>query len=197
MKKNYKTVGIIVVIVLISVFLIFSYARGGREELIKNNSEDIFLEEEQEGTEINKKEIVVEIKGEIKNPDVYWVKEESIIEDLILIAGGLTEEADIESINRAEMLKNHQSIVIPNKNEQKTVGKISNSGKNNLVNINTASVNELDSLPGIGASRAEDIVKYREDNNGFKSIEEIKNITGIGESIYEKLKPKNKNNKFV
>ena len=191
MRKNYKTVGIIVVIVLISVFLIFSYARGGREDLIKNNSEDIFLEEEQqEGTEINKKEIVVEIKGEIKNPDVYWVKEESIIEDLILIAGGLTEEADIESINRAEMLKNHQSIVIPNKNEQKTVGKISNSGKNNLVNINTASVNELDSLPGIGASRAEDIVKYREDNNGFKSIEEIKNITGIGESIYEKLKDK-------
>lgn len=191
MKKNYKTVGIVVVIVLISVFLIFSYARGGREDLIKNNSEDIFLEEEQqEGTEINKKEIVVEIKGEIKNPDVYWVKEESIIEDLILIAGGLTEEADVNSINRAEMLKNHQSIVIPNKNEQKTVGKISNSGKNNLVNINTASVNELDSLPGIGASRAEDIVKYREDNNGFKSIEEIKNITGIGESIYGKLKDK-------
>lgn len=190
MKKNYKTVGIVVVIVLISIFLIFSYARGGREELIKNNSEDIFLEEEQEGTESNKKEIVVEIKGEIKNPDVYWVKEESIIEDLILIAGGLTDEADIESINRAEMLKNHQSIVIPNKNEQKTVGKISTSGKNNLVNINTASVNELDSLPGIGASRAEDIVKYREDNNGFKSIEEIKNITGIGESIYEKLKDK-------
>lgn len=190
MKKNYKTVGIVVVIVLISIFLIFSYARGGREELIKNNSEDIFLEEEQEGTESNKKEIVVEIKGEIKNPDVYWVKEESIIEDLILIAGGLTEEADVNSINRAEMLKNHQSIVIPNKNEQKTVGKISNSGKNNLVNINTASVNELDSLPGIGASRAEDIVKYREDNNGFKSIEEIKNITGIGESIYEKLKDK-------
>lgn len=191
MKKNYKTVGIVVVIVLISVFLIFSYARGGREDLIKNNSEDIFLEEEQqEGTEINKKEIVVEIKGEIKNPDVYWVKEESIIEDLILIAGGLTEEADVNSINRAEMLKNHQSIVIANKNEQKTVGKISNSGKNNLVNINTASVNELDSLPGIGASRAEDIVKYREDNNGFKSIEEIKNITGIGESIYGKLKDK-------
>ena len=81
--------------------------------------------------------------------------------------------------------------MIPNKNDAKPA-EISSSqstgSQSKLININTAAESELDSLPGIGPSRAKDIIKYRETNGGFKSIEEIKNIKGIGASSFEKLK---------
>jgi competence protein ComEA len=193
MKKKYKTIGIGVLLFFVLVYLIISYLNGGSKELNKNNDESIFVEDEEEKSiAIKNKEIVVEIKGEVKKPDIYWMKEDSIIEDLINEAGGITEEADISGINRAELLKNHQSIVIPNIKEGDVVTNSTTSGvnKDGKININTATVGELDTLPGIGPARAADIISYREENGGFKSIEDIKNIKGIGESSFEKLKDK-------
>jgi competence protein ComEA len=136
--------------------------------------------------------IVVEIKGEIMNPNIYWLKEESIIEDLISEAGGLRPDADMSKINRAEKLKNHQSINIANKNQAKEVATASTTDEKAslIININTASEAELDTLPGIGPSRAKDIISYREEKGGFNAIEDIKNIKGIGEASFEKLKDK-------
>lgn len=196
MKKNYKTIGIISLAVIIGIFLIASYIKDGRVSLNKNNNDSIFVDS---GTatagnqvETPSKEIVVEIKGEINNPNIYRLNEESIIEDVIKRAGGLTDAADISKINRAEKLKNHQSIVIPNTNDKATsstsMSQGSSKGSPSLVNINTASETELDTLPGVGPSRAKDIIKYREDNGDFKTIEELKNIKGIGESSFQKLK---------
>lgn len=173
--------------------MVFLYFTGGEKELKKNDNESIFVEDE------NKKEvivednkIVVEIKGEIMNPNIYWLKEESIIEDLLTEAGGLKAEADMSKINRAEKLKNHQSIIIPNKNAVKEVASTSQTDEkiSSIININTASEAELDTLPGIGPSRAKDIISYREEKGGFNSIEDIKNIKGIGEVSFEKLKDK-------
>lgn len=197
MKKNYKTIGIISILVLILTFLIFSYFIGGRSELKKNNSENIFVEEDnddsQETISLRNKEIVVEIKGEVNKPNIYWLNEESIIEDLINLAGGVTEQADVSRINRAEQLKNHQSIIIPNKDtvvQENLNQDISSGNSSGLININTASESELDTLPGIGPSRAQAIIKYRESNGGFNNIDELKNIKGIGESSFEDLKDK-------
>lgn len=198
MNNRYKVVGVSVFAIFILVFLIGSYIRSGNNELIKNESEDVY-EESQLNIEAYKeeKEIVVEIKGAIKNPNVYWLTENSIVEDLIKEAGGLTENADISGVNRAEKLKNHQLITIPDKNSvQNNTDSTNILGVNNdslgkgLTNINTADEKELDSLPGIGPSKAKDIISYREKNGEFKSIEEIKNVKGIGESCFEKLKDK-------
>ena len=119
------------------------------------------------------------------------------MEDLINKAGGLNENADINSINRAEKLKNHQLIIIPdNSNHENTNVNVNilRSNKDNLssnlININTADEKELDSLPGVGPSKAKDIIRYREEKGEFKSIEDIKNVKGIGESSFEKLKDK-------
>lgn len=139
--------------------------------------------------------IVVEIKGEVMNPDVYTLNEGSIIKDLIEIAGGLTENADISNINRAKEIKNHELIIIRNINdlnieeeyatEDKEINEESDDGK---ISINDSDLSKLKEIPGIGEVKANSIISYREKNNGFKSIEELKNVDGIGEKTFEKIK---------
>jgi competence protein ComEA len=196
MKKNYKTIGVITLLVSVCLFAIYSYFfKGGDKELKKNETESIFVEDGEKAEKVvaSEKKIVVEIKGEINKPNVYWVKEESIIEDLIKEAGGITEGADVTKINRAEKLKDHQCVMIPNKNDANNKdisGAKTDISRPNLININTANETELDTLPGIGLTRAKDIISYREEKGGFKAIEDLKNVKGIGESSFEKLKDK-------
>lgn len=212
-NKKYKVIGSVILAIIIIVVMFVKYSLGGRNDL-KSSSEDIFIDDEIKDKSYdlpsnisndsnslsqsisNFKEIVVEIKGEVKNPNIYKLNENSIIEDLINKAGGLTEFADISKINRAEKLQDHIAIVIPNKNDPNSQNTISSSVSasstqgNSLVNLNTATDIELQSLPGVGPSKAKSIIEYREKNGGFKSIDEIKNIKGIGESSFEKLKDK-------
>ena len=197
MKKDYKTIGTITIGIIIFLFFIISYFSGGSSELDKNNDESIFVEENESMEVITKKEeeketvkIVVDIKGEIKNPNIYWLEEGCIIEDLINVAGGITEEGELSKINRAQKLNDHEVVIMPNINDKESEIEniIPSSNDKNKVNINTASINELDTLSGIGPSKAEAIIKYREENGTFKSIEEIKNVTGIGEALFEKFK---------
>ena len=137
--------------------------------------------------------IVVEIKGEVINPDVYTLSEGSIIKDLIEMAGGLTKEADISNINRAKEIKNHELIIIRNINdinleveaENNEVNEEIDDGK---ISINDSDINKLKEIPGIGEVKANSIISYREKNNGFKSIDELKNVDGIGEKTFEKIK---------
>ena len=137
--------------------------------------------------------IVVEIKGEVMKPDVYTLSEGSIIKDLIEMAGGLTEEADISNINRAKEINNHDLIIIRNINdvnidveaENNEVNEESDDGK---ISINDSDISKLKEIPGIGEVKANSIILYREKNNGFKSIEELKNVDGIGEKTFEKIK---------
>ena len=139
--------------------------------------------------------IVVEIKGEVMNPDVYTLNEGSIIKDLIEIAGGLTENADISNINRAKEIKNHELIVIRNINdpniEEKGEPKYNETNEESddgKISINDSDLSKLKEIPGIGDVKANAIILYREKNNGFKSIDELKNIDGIGEKTFEKIK---------
>ena len=139
--------------------------------------------------------IVVEIKGEVMNPDVYTLNEGSIIKDLIEIAGGLTENADISNINRAKEIKNHELIVIRNINdpniEEKGEAKYNETNEESddgKISINDSDLSKLKEIPGIGDVKANAIILYREKNNGFKSIEELKNVDGIGEKTFEKIK---------
>ena len=154
-------------------------------QVSKTGDTDIFLEEP-------KRIIYVEIKGEVKKPDVYEVEEGSIIKDLIDKAGGLTEKANIEKINRAKKLNDNELIIIPN---DSNVNEVSGSDFLNTteeeggkININTADISKLKEIPGVGDVKAKSIIDYREKNGGFKSIEDIKNIDGIGEKTFEKIK---------
>lgn len=139
--------------------------------------------------------IVVEIKGEVMNPDVYTLNEGSIIKDLIEAAGGLTQDADISNINRAKEIKNHELIIIRNINdpniEEKGEAKYNETNEESddgKISINDSDLSKLKEIPGIGEVKANSIISYREKNNGFKSIEELKNVDGIGEKTFEKIK---------
>ncbi|WP_252234408.1 helix-hairpin-helix domain-containing protein [Clostridium sp. ZS1] len=199
-NKANKKIGIIAILVIMLVVCLFTYIKSGKDKLVKNDNTSIFVEEENQNInedekieKLKDKNIVVEIKGEVKKPDVYELNDESIVKDVIEIAGGLTEEADISNINRAQKLKNHELIYIHNKNEvkdnvsyaQNTVTTSNNSGK---ININCAQLEELKNLNGIGEAKAKRIIEYRENIGAFNSVEDIKNIDGIGEKSFEKLK---------
>ncbi|NFI93465.1 competence protein ComEA [Clostridium botulinum] len=199
-NKANKKIGIIAILVIMLVVCLFTYIKSGKDKLVKNDNTSIFVEEENQNInedekieKLKDKNIVVEIKGEVKKPDVYELNDESIVKDVIEIAGGLTEEADISNINRAQKLKNHELIYIHNKSEvkdnvsyaQNTVTTSNNSGK---ININCAQLEELKNLNGIGEAKAKRIIEYRENIGAFNSIEDIKNIDGIGEKSFEKLK---------
>ena len=164
------------------------------EENSKNNLEEESIQTS--GNNIiapNKNKLIVEIKGEVNKPDVYEVDEGSIIRDLIDRAGGLTEKANISKINRAEKLKDNQLIVIPN-NESVSSGIVINNGgdssSNEIININSAPLSDLQKINGIGGVKAQSIIDYREKSGGFKSIEDIKNVDGIGDKTFEKIKDK-------
>lgn len=219
MKENflkYKKIGLISILVIVILFAVIIYNVSGFKDLNKNDTESIFVDdqninitdssenvsfsEEFKGTNSvseKKKEnktITVEIKGAVNKPDVYILDENSIINDLITLAGGVTENADLSSINRAQKLQDHEMIYIVDKNEESEKKSISvntwgsSLESDTLVDINTATSEQLKTLNGVGDSKAKSIIEYREQNGGFKSIEEIKNVTGIGEKMFEKIK---------
>lgn len=144
--------------------------------------------------------IVVEIKGEVNKPDVYRLPLGSRIDELINEAGGLTLEANIDIINRATLLEDGECIIISNINNPVLVGEeletqnnlMSNSStdknKSGKVNINTATIDDLKKLNGIGDSKAQAIIEYRESIGKFKSVEDIKSVSGIGDKTFEKIK---------
>ena len=126
---------------------------------------------------------VVYIKGAIKNPGVYIVDVNTYLQQLIDLAGGFTN-ANLDCLNLAQSLVPHQEIDIPFSDEPCPIA--SNS---DLININLATQNELITLPGIGESKAEEIITYRE-QQPFQTIDELKNVSGIGEKLFEKIKNK-------
>ncbi len=146
----------------------------------------------------------VYITGAVVSSDVYYLTEGSIIKDLILAAGGMTTDADPERINQATELKDQQHIHVPRLDEeiiqpviQDAVTEENNAqnfdppANNNmgLVNINTATLEELDTLPGIGPSLGQRIIQYREQVRGFTSVESITEVGGIGDATFQKIKP--------
>lgn len=155
--------------------------------VIDNSREDTNLERSSNNI------IVVEIKGEVMNPDVYTLNEGSIVKDLIEMAGGLTRDADISNINRAKEIKNHELIIIRNINdvdieEEVNYSEINEESDDGKISINDSDISKLKEIPGIGEVKANAIITYREKNNGFKSIDELKNVEGIGEKTFEKIK---------
>ena len=138
-----------------------------------------------------KKYYYVDIKGEVKDPGVYKLKEGSRVIDAINASGGLKENANTYSVNLSKKITDEMVIIVPSNSENTNVSDntITQNTKNSgLVNINTATTKELLSITGIGESKASNIVKYREENGNFSSIEDIKNVSGIGDSLFEKIK---------
>lgn len=131
--------------------------------------------------------IFVYITGRVKNPGVYEVKEGTRLYEVVDLAGGMTKKADKTAINLAEEVTDGQSIHIPSKTAESFSAEVSEK-ESTLININQATVEQLTQLPGIGDSKALAIITHREENGGFKSVEDIKNVSGIGDATFANLK---------
>ena len=127
----------------------------------------------------------VQVSGAVNSPGVYELSGEPRIFHAILMAGGLREDADVSSLNQAEKISDGQKIVIKTRDE--AAMEAATSADDGKVNINTADAKTLMTLPGIGESKANSIIKYRESKGSFNSIEDIKNISGIKDGVYNKI----------
>lgn len=186
--KKYKLI-VICVVALISAISMYKYIKNDEDIINISNT----YKDENNTNKINntkeQKKIVVHIAGQVVNTGVYTINSESRLNDLVILAGGLTEKADSNKINLAKKLSDGEKIYIS------AIGEISQIhdeteqyDSNGKVNINTANKNELKNLTGIGDSTAEKIIKYREEKGDFKNIEEIQNINGIGEAKFNNIK---------
>ena len=195
--KNNKFL-IICILVLSACGYFFLYIQEEKNKNILIETEIIEVEEKH-NIEENKEEVIkiyVDIAGEIVNPGLYALENGSRVNDLIIEAGGVTKDANLENVNLAYVLSDGIKITIPNKKDKVSsqniiqTALISAGTSNGIVNINQANVNELMTLVGIGESTAQKIIEYRNDNGNFKKKEDIKNVSGIGESKYSKIKDK-------
>lgn len=150
--------------------------------------------------------VVCDISGAVKEEGVYTLKSGSRLQDLIDAAGGLTSRAQIKAINRSLLLQDQDKVYIPYKGEKTaaapTAGMASNAAASSSssspgpaaldaagkVNLNTATAADLQKLNGIGEKKAEQIIAYREQKGGFKSIDELKEVSGIGDKTFDVLK---------
>lgn len=141
----------------------------------------------------------VYVSGAIRTPDVYTLPPGSIIKDAIALAGGPLADADLARINLAQELQDQQQIYVPLQDEATPLPPVSggpalsisaaaSSSTAGAVNINTASAEELDTLPGVGPAIAQRIIDYRQANGPFAAIEQIMEVRGIGEATFAKLR---------
>lgn len=204
-KKDWFKTALTLIFIIFSGIL-YSCNRSNNQEpklTLQNNIEleDNPIIEETSLTQVMNEQIAeqediiyiyVHLCGAVTVPDVYEVKDKTRLVEVIELAGGLLEDAAGDYVNQAAIVEDGQRIYIPTKLEVLNhttleYGDSESSSKSDKVNINTASVEELMTLAGIGESKAKSIINYREEHNGFKSIEDIKNINGIKDSVYNKI----------
>lgn len=189
-KKNYGALWGAV----LSLLFLGGCAPSGNEVLLSSSGSEIGQEQQMEETPVTEIQtepgIWVDVCGAVVNPGVYQLEAGARVYQAVDAAGGFLEEAERTAVNLASVLKDGEQIRILTAEEAKIRSESEAASASGLVNLNTADVQTLCTLTGIGASRAEDIIAYREREGPFQSIEEIKNVTGIKEGTFQKIKDK-------
>ena len=207
-KEHFK---LVLGVALVLILVVFFYLRNTRNDIEgtvvltdksamtpKVEKSTVKQSSESQKSE-TKQHIMVDIKGAVKKPAVYQVDSHARVGDVIALAGGMTSQADSKSVNLAQKVTDEMIIyvasigenitVIPSATADKTTNEQGKSvtAASDKVNINTADMTQLQSLTGIGAKKAQDIIDYREQNGPFKTPEDLANVSGFGEKTIEKL----------
>jgi competence protein ComEA len=195
--SNQEKITIIFLLILIIIGIgIILYKNFNNEDNFALNSPSNFSENNI-AEKIEVPSVIIHISGAVKNPGVYQLKSTDRVVDAVKIAGGITERANPDAINLAALLKDGQKIIIPYKisnqvtvESDKNIEEVysSSSSPSDQININTADDNTLQSLPGIGPVLSKKIIDYRNQNGLFEVIDDIKDVSGIGEKKFEGIK---------
>lgn len=211
MPKDRKDKIIFAGVIFLAFLVANIFSNGGFKDIFNKNEDEIVIsnpdnenQDDEKNKEVSSNDLSIEdkkvyISGEVKNSGVYDIKDGDRLDDLVKRAGGFTEKADINAINLALKLEDQMKIYIPNIDENQNinadntnlaVGEVTSTNpksQGQKININLANKEELMTLPNIGEKRAQAILDYRQDNK-FTKIEDIKNVSGIGDKYFEAMK---------
>jgi len=180
----------VLLVLFFSLYIFFENKTVKNDEVVVNNEFEI--DEVVNDAEENIEEYIVDIKGAILNPGTYVVTLDNRVVDVINMAGGLLENSDTNGLNLSKKVVDEMIIYVPFIDDNNDFVDYEQSNDNTFnddkISINNASVSELMNISGIGEVKAKNIVEYRNKNGLFKSIEDIKNVNGIGNSTFEKIK---------
>jgi competence protein ComEA len=187
-------------VIIVGVGIVLNKNINKEDNFVINHASDV--SENNPVMQIEIPPVIIHIAGAVKNPGVYQLKSTDRIVDAVKIAGGATEEANLDVINLAALLKDGKKIIVPYKTYSETGEEINTNTFNHIesvyssstvssstkININTANANMLQALPGIGPVLSERIIEYRNQNRLFGVIDDIKDVSGIGEKKFEGIK---------
>ena len=205
LKKEQKMKIAITLFVIIIAIFYYIYSQNQKEIFFEKSKQEKEIQEKTEETETKK--IIVHVSGAVKNEGIVELEEGARVANAIEKAGGVRDDAYTKDINYALKLEDGMKIYVPTieetKQEKEEVNinsessnyiissnntKTNENSNGQKVNINNADESELDELPGVGPSTAQKIIQYRKENGEFKSIDELKNVSGIGEAKFQKIK---------
>lgn len=197
-KNIIKLLSGLAVVILCGVLYLFSGIRDDSDIVVTEGFSDKEVETATNPPHLKESDssnrtgkIYIHVCGEVKKPGVYTFSTEPRVVEAVKKAGGFTGKADRFSINQAEKITDGTQLVIPAKGKKESRKKTENAGsidQSGKVNLNTALKEELMTLSGIGESKAAQILSYREENGAFQKIEDIMNISGIKEGIFNRIK---------
>ncbi|UZD72805.1 helix-hairpin-helix domain-containing protein [Bacillus siamensis] len=189
MRRNLKILG--VCLAAGAIFICFWLFRPEKEEPVKQQSVlgQTASASGTDKTDTADDKIMIDMKGAVRNPGVYEMKAGDRVTQAIEKAGGLKEKADELNVNLAEQLQDGTVVYIPSKGEEENRPKTAAGEKEDAhVNINTATLDELQAISGVGQKKAEAIIAYREENGRFQTAEDLMNVSGFGEKSFERIK---------
>lgn len=193
MVKRHIVFVLIVIAILVGVF--FMNKQEASDHLVEADFAQSIQLEEEENDIIEDEKLIVDIKGEVEKPGVYEMNHDARVADVVTIAGGFTTNADEKQINLAQKVIDEMVIIVPKEGEQLTnvLSPISNgpangSNDSEKVRINSATKDEIETLNGIGPKKAQAIIDYREENGPFQTVEDLTNVSGIGEKTVENIR---------
>ena len=213
-KRHYKIILPVFILILVSVIGLFTYDSKEDVVVAQTTTKKEKIEEKEEKENVST--VFVDVKGAVNAPGVYEIDSNKRIIDAINLAGGLSDKADTINLNLSKKVEDEMYIVVytktelyeykkknsdvstttcaslectcPDKKNDACINTKTETAVTGKISINTATKEELMTLTGIGESKANAIITYRSENGKYNNIEDIKNVSGIGESLYEQIK---------
>lgn len=213
--RKHKGKLFIIIFVLFTLYTIYDTYSFETESEVKTKKNETVTKKDEKDEKTKNETVLVDVKGEVNTPGVYELTSNNTVIDAINKAGGLTKISDTSNINLSKKLEDEMVIIVYSKaeiqkmeedkivcppcnnaciTEEDEKAKLDEKEENTAetpmgkININTADETALQTLDGIGETKAKAIIEYRNKNGNFKTIEDIKNVSGIGDSVYEKIK---------
>lgn len=191
MQKKERTLLLVFLVAILMAGSVYLYGGGKRGQEMPVPQEQTSVATTSEPTAQDQQQAIrVHVKGEVNQPGVYEIPADSRVIDAIQAAGGSKAQADVEQLNLAAVVADGSEVVVPAIGTTTTEAGTKPAATSGKINVNTATMEELDKLPGIGSARAQAIIEYRQEHGRFLQIDDLKQVPGIGVKMFDQIRDK-------